>query len=75
MERENAQKKIKETLNHLKHALILEAPKPQPVESDIKKLKKLLANEDHQGRMRLDAARRPESFLQYTSTFHEPVNR
>jgi hypothetical protein len=74
MERENAQKKIKETLNHLKHALVLESTPPKPAESDLKKLNKLLANEDHQGRVRMNAARRPQSFLQYTATFHQPIN-
>ena len=50
MEREKAQKKIEETLNHMKHAFVFEKTPPRPKESDVKKLRKLIVNEDHNGR-------------------------
>lgn len=50
MEREKAQKKIEETLNLMKHAFVFEKTPPRPKESDVKKLQKIIANEDHNGK-------------------------
>ena len=50
----------------MKQAFVIEKTPPKPIESDVKKLQKLIANEDYQGKVKLNTARRPESFLQYT---------